>query len=346
MDRGVITKVLEKYGVTHTAIGDAQKGYRNSSYKITLTQAIPGTAIKEANLILYKHESGILDRIRQANHASDFLANKGLPTRHSQGSILKLQSGSLIRYCALYNYLPGSTIPWEAYTMDHLKVLGMAMSTMHHTLEGLSAAQSPKVTDEYRSILARMTAYFGNPDVATAMQAKLQLTLQPVFMQFGELLSVCDQLHGQQQLHMDFVRGNILFAPAIGEGNLEVGKVRISGILDFEKAGRGHPILDIARTLAFLLVDCKHKTGSQVRKYFLHSGYSKRGIAPLPLRGFKRPGGNTEILEELVSLFLLYDLYKFLRHNPYESLHQNEHFVRTKEILLKRKIIALANTNH
>jgi Ser/Thr protein kinase RdoA (MazF antagonist) len=333
MDTGVIAKVLDKYGVSYVSVGDAQKGYRNSSYKITQADG------NLANLILYKKEADILGRIRQANRTSDFLAAQGLPARRTLGGILKLQSGDLVRYCALYSYLPGETIPWEGYTMDHLKALGMTMSTMHHVLEGLPAGRTPKVTDEYRSILARMAHYFADMDVMAAMRTKLGITITPVFAHFGELLAVCDQLHGQQQLHMDFVRGNILFAPANGSA-LEVGNVRVSGILDLEKAGRGHPILDIARTLAFLLVDCKYKTGPQIRKYFLHSGYSKRGRTPVPLRGFVRPGAEQEILEELVSLFLFYDFYKFLRHNPYESLHENEHFVRTKEILLKRKIVA------
>jgi len=124
---------------------------------------------------------------------------------------------------------------------------------------------------------------------------------------------------------MDFVRGNILF----DEG------VHITGVLDFEKASHGHPLFDIARTLAFLLVDCKYKTEAQVRKYFLLSGYNKRGTGD-----FKITAMNARLLEQLVELFLLYDFYKFLRHNPYEALPQNEHFVRTQALLLQRQLLA------
>jgi hypothetical protein len=63
------------------------------------------------------------------------------------------------------------------------------------------------------------------------------------------------------------------------------------------------------------------------------SGYNKRGTAQLPPQYFP-------LLERLLGLFLLYDFYKFLRHNPYEYLPQNEHFARTRMLLLKRHLIS------
>jgi Ser/Thr protein kinase RdoA (MazF antagonist) len=107
-------------------------------------------------------------------------------------------------------------------------------------------------------------------------------------------------------------------------------KAKISGILDFEKASWGPPIFDIARTLAFLIVDCKYKPEPKVRKYFLHSGYNKRGDSNFT---------HTKVFEQLVDFFLVHDFYKFLKHNPYETLEQNEHFVRTRDFLLKRNIL-------
>ncbi len=127
---------------------------------------------------------------------------------------------------------------------------------------------------------------------------------------------------------MDFVRGNILFKGS-----------KICGILDFEKAGYGIKLLDIARTLAFLLVDCKYKNEVKIRKYFLQSGYIKRGGADFNRRIINTADKKLDLLEELVNTFLIYDFYKFLRHNPYEFLHQNEHFIRTKKYLLERGVI-------
>jgi hypothetical protein len=58
----------------------------------------------------------------------------------------------------------------------------------------------------------------------------------------------------------------------------------------------------------------------------LHSGYEKRG---------KNKIAYPELLDPLTSFFLFYDFYKFLLHNPYESLEKNEHYLRTKQYLLK-----------
>lgn len=121
---------------------------------------------------------------------------------------------------------------------------------------------------------------------------------------------------------MDFVRGNILFEDT-----------DISGILDFEKTASGHTIVDIARTLAFLLVDCKYKPYDKVDKYFLYSGYQKRGRS--------KDIGNDDDRNQFVEMFLFYDLYKFLLHNPYESLRLNEHHVRTKDILVRYGVVLL-----
>jgi len=152
------------------------------------------------------------------------------------------------------------------------------------------------------------------------MQDKLSLGFAVSFDRYERLLSGCCRLPDTQQLHMDFVRGNILFEDE-----------RITGILDFEKTAVGHPLFDVARTLAFLLVDCKYKTEDEIYRYFLQSGYHKRGAAKLDYY----PG----LLERLVEFFLLHDFYKFLRHNPYESLNDNEHFVRTVSILTRGGVL-------
>ena len=122
---------------------------------------------------------------------------------------------------------------------------------------------------------------------------------------------------------MDFVRGNVLF-----EGS------EVVGILDFEKTAYGPVQYDVARTLAFLLVDCKYKDEAAVRRYFLQSGYTKRGAATLTYY--------PTILETLIELFLIHDFYKFLRHNPYESLKDNEHFTRTVSVLARNGVLHYA----
>ena len=295
MSKVLVERILQQYGLRPEYAHDVQKGYRNQSFAVEVEDG------RMLNLILYKMEDGILDRIRSANRVADFLAKKGFPARRTADDrIISMKSGELVKYAALYEYLPGTTIPWEAYTMDHIKQLGAVMSNMHAELKPLHQEDLPFVIDECRALMTRMEKYFADDGVHDAMAGKLGLAIFDV-TRIRPALTESINLPAQA-LHMDFVRGNILFA--------EDEKAQITGVLDFEKATWGPPVFDIARTLAFLIVDCKYKDEAKVRKYFLHSGYNKRGQAEFE---------PTKLLEDLLNFFLLYDFYKFLRHNPYES---------------------------
>jgi Ser/Thr protein kinase RdoA (MazF antagonist) len=326
LDEAVIRRVVQRFGCKVSELLPVQKGYRNEAHPF---RAPNGDRL---NLMLYKNEPQMAQRIKNADSVSNFLAARGMPSRRSAHErIIQLQAGSWQKYAALYHYLPGETIPWEAYTRKHLKLLGKTMSDMHAELCMFDAGNLPDVADEYLEIVERMRRYFAHPGVRHALAAKLQLRVpEMVFDQFAAVLGACGQLPGRQALHMDFVRSNILFSETGGE-------LEISGILDFEKTGRGIPHFDVARTLAFLNVDCKYKPADKVRKYFLQSGYQKRGKACLQALRIKTSAGGVDVLERLVELFLFYDFYKFLRHNPYESLPQNEHFVRTSAHCAKRQ---------
>lgn len=324
MDKAIVARALAKYNVSFLKINDPQKGYRNESF------AVQTTGGDMLNIIFYKSEPGIQTRIKNANAVGNYLAKQGFPARQTYSNrVLALRSPRVTKYAALYNYLPGHTIPWESYTQDHIKQLGKTMSDMHAALASHDSTALPDVTDEYLAIVRRMRAYFGDVLVQQALASKLLLRVDmQVFEQLEQLLIGTKLLPGKQVLHMDFVRSNVLFKD-VADGNL---KVRISGILDFEKAAYGHPLFDIARTLAFLLVDCKHKQPAKVRKYFLGSGYIKRGAATVPVR-------HKDMLDALITMFLFYDFYKFLRHNPYESLPQNEHFMRTTGMLIPLHLV-------
>lgn len=311
-----VPKVLAAYGVKYSRIFDPQKGYRNEIWPV---MADDGQML---NVTFYKRENGIINKIRCANSASEYLAARGLPTRQQfDNRTLALKTSFGVTNINVYNYLPGVTIPWEAYTMSHIKNLGMVMSNMHAHLSDMSTEGFPSVYDEYIQIIERMKRYFSESAVQKAINQKLKLEIKTKPLdRYLKLLERYKSELGQQVLHMDFVRGNILFDCQ-----------EISGILDFEKTAVGHTIMDISRTLAFLLVDCKYKTVDKVNKYFLHSGYRKRGQA--------NDIGNDGLRNQLVEMFLVYDLYKFLRHNPYESLNLNEHYVRTRDILVKSGVL-------
>lgn len=322
----VIEKILDQYGVEYTSISPPQKGYRNSSFQVRLKN---GDAL---NVIIYKNEKKILNRIKAAHAVAETALSYGLPVRYAvDPKIIQIKTRNSSRFGALYNWLPGSTIPWEAYTMEHIKILGATLSELHRALKGSSYETLPLANDEYLAILQAMREYFLNPGVKSAMKTKLSLHVEDKQLpRIQKTLEYAGMLPHSQALHMDFVRGNVLFKTRItGEGST---KPYLTGILDFEKAAQGNPVFDIARSLAFLLVDCKYKHPDKVKKYFLQSGYFKRGAGTLePIE--------MQFLEPLVSMFMLHDFYKFLLHNPYESLNKNEHFVCTTDQLITRGIL-------
>lgn len=298
---------LESQGYT---IKGEYSGYRN-------TQIYLSKDSKDFMLCIYKKEEGIKGRIDYADRIMS-LCYPALPVK--QRIKVLSTSPSLI---ILYSYLSGSTISWEGYTMKHIKGVGEYMGKLH-TILGRIRYKDIELENEIDlsvSHLKEMDKYFKDKGVLEAMKKKLH-----VFPSFDtkKYLKVFDELRSMdsQILHMDFVRGNILFN----------AKKDITGIIDFEKCSYGPRALDIARTLAFLLIDCKYKSEDKVRKYFLHSGYSKRGEMKLP---------STKLTDILVEHFLLYDFFKFLYHTPYESLKDNEHFIRTRNRLLDSKVICL-----
>lgn len=327
-----VRHILHMYGVEATRLYPVQKGYRNQSYGAELADS------RTVNVMLYKDEPDMLQTIRRINRLGAFLAEKNLPVRTPLSDrIVTLSKRNAVRYGCLYNYLPGETIPWEAYTQKHIKLLGQTLGQLHTALTTYSDPHLPRVSDEYSAIIGRMERYFSDKPARQAAAAKLGLQVpKKVFTRYLYILRFCEKLYHQQALHMDFVRSNILFS--------NTPNLHISGIIDFEKAAYGHPLFDVARTLAFLLVDCKYKPNDKVRKYFLDSGYQKRGGRRLDHVYVIANGRRTSLLEELVNLFLLYDFYKFLRHNPYESLRQNEHYTRTRDLLLARGVITTTIT--
>lgn len=313
-----LPRVLSAYNIEYIRIFGSQKGYRNEIWPVLTSEN------QMINVTFFKREAEMTDRIIRADSVSEYLATKGLPTRRRIiPRILFLKNKDFTVNICVYNYLPGDTIPWESYTMERIKNLGCTMSNMHFYLSKTPDICLPSVYDEYLSIIKKMKKYYNKDGVKKAMNKKLGFKINHDCLdEYEKLLKLYKNKPGQQALHMDFVRGNILFE-----------KDKISGILDFEKTANGHVEMDVSRTLAFLLVDCKYKIYEKVKKYFLYSGYIKRGM-------------NKKIIIDdnfikLVELFLFFDLYKFMLHNPYEYLKLNNHFVRTKDILVRYGVVLL-----
>lgn len=332
----VLGRVLALYDLTDVTYGTVAGGYRNVSHQVLTSDG------RQLNLIVYKDEPASEQLIRRTNLLGDHLAQQGLPVRWTADRrIVRLRSAHGVRLASLYVYLPGETIPWEAYTKHHIKLLGMALADLHRYSAGMDArGDFPRVSDMYRAALGRMREYFSQPAVTQAVAMKLAVSLDVSLLAlFDDFLRACDTLPDQQVLHMDFVRGNVLFRQAQPEDRYQAGDYALSGIIDLEKAAVGHRLMDVARTLAFLLVDCSGKPQAKIYKYLIDSGYCKRGGMTLRPVSVIVEGRRYDLLETFTDLYLLHDFYKFLRQNPYESLVHNYHYVRTRDRLIARGML-------
>jgi Ser/Thr protein kinase RdoA (MazF antagonist) len=323
-DNRIVLGVYRHFGIEPIGPLIVNKGYRNTSFACLTRQGW-------LNLLIYKSEPGSVQMIRRANAVGDYLASNGFPARKTHDRrLIRLSGVSQVRFACLYDYLPGKTIPWEAYTRNHLRQLGVTMARMHQLLGGLDDVGSPKATDILEDQLDYMQSYFEDSGVKYAMNTKLGVGIgKTVTNKLKPHLKELSALDVQIALHLDFVRGNVLFEDTSSGPKL-------SGVIDFEKTAMGSPLIDIARTLAFLLVDSKYYALTTVMRNFLARGYQTfegNLLSPANQTVFNN------YITKLVNHFLLYDFYKFLRHSPYESLNTNQHFTRTKSLLIHKGIV-------
>ncbi|MDB5176451.1 MAG: Phosphotransferase enzyme family [Candidatus Saccharibacteria bacterium] len=324
MYRQIVPAVLEKYNIDAVSIKPAQKGYRSESYPVVLADHTT------VNLIFFKRENDSLERIERADYVATIANESGLPVRTRYNNrLLRVTADS---YSGIYNYLPGVTVPWEAFTMKHIKLLGVAMGNLHSALHSAAPPDFHSITDEILPLIIRMEKYFTDPDVMQALDTKLAVHFNASSLSLSKkIVQHVAGLPGQQMVHMDMVRGNVLFDTALPRDKWQIDGLALTGVIDFEKATYGHPLFDLARTLAFLIVDSPKPAG-KIYSYFLNSGYHKRAGQPLP---------HPKLLSPLIQFYLIHDFYKFLRHTPYESLHDNYHYNRTSTVLEQYGIISL-----
>ena len=317
-----IGSILSKYKLTLDTVLARQSGYRNKSHIVKLEDS------SKLNLIVYKSEPGIVERIKKVNRLSTSLANSKLPIRIPlSNKIIEIKSAKTVHYASIYNYLGGDTIEWEAYSMKHIKLLGWTLAEFHNQTANY-VGTLPDISTENYQIIDRMSRYFTRQTIEDASLQKLKIRLTVDFDDLRKLVGELDQINARQPLHLDFVRGNILFDKSSEHHSYKIGSIAVSGIIDLEKASFGHPVWDVGRTLAFLIVDCPKST-AKLFKYFVQSGYQKRG----------ERHGDLPHLEQVIEFYLLYDLYKFLRDNPYEDLGQNHHYKQTRDELAMRNML-------
>jgi Ser/Thr protein kinase RdoA (MazF antagonist) len=377
-----VLKLAAAFGLKDSCIFAYNHGYRNHSFGVMSSAPTPSAPGKTAssrpekrqkyNLMLLKNELNALERVQNADKVAEIAHLAGMPVRTlASPKTLKIASGDKYRFARLYHWLEGDTIPWEAYTRKHLRTLGKTLAELHRAL---AAAPQPPLSlsdalAELEGQNTQMHIYFARSGVKNALQRKLGLKTCQNHQKIADFLASVElQNLPRQPLHLDFVRGNILWAKE-SETGCERPKgcsaehpvfaltPKISGIIDFEKTANGSPLIDLARTYAFLLVDCP-KTKADIQRYFLHGGYfrfsennllgeqcwgelavGQEGVPERPGRSCEKSSYFLKTLEAFVGFYLLFDFYKFLSHNPYESLAKNYHFCRTRDILKERKLL-------
>jgi Ser/Thr protein kinase RdoA (MazF antagonist) len=337
----LIAFLASEYGIlslgsTKVTIHEYSQGYMNHVLQVDINAARYVVVIY--NSMRYRGQSGV-DFISELSRISEYLNAKNFPARRAilakrgvfVSQMLLEGQNSNPHLVGLYEYLPGNTLEWDGYTRRHLRALGEKMGQMHNLLSEYNSGKRPSAIQEWPEYFERdnkrLMTYIGKHTKSITKKLQLKVHLNEV----EKLIKTLGQQIGEiplrsQLIHCDFVRGNILFS----ETKLN-NTYPIIGVLDFEKMLYGPVIVDVARTLAFLLVDCRYKTEAEILKYFLHEGYIVLG-----------KGSVLSVLEldPYMVYFWLRDFWKFLECNPYEDLKKNYHFNKTVEILMEKKLLS------
>ncbi len=330
----------DNYGIIIDKLEKLEGGFRNHCFKAKSTRRV-------YVVIVYKREKNIKQVIENAHFVAKYLSKNGfktrIPIKDKKGrEFIKYQFDDGYHCLALYEYIDGVTIPWEAYTRRHLKSIGKTLSDMHSVLNLKNVKKTldslPIWKDITRREIKLMENYFHEVEFWIEKKLEIQINLREVNKLFNDLNDLLNENYNNYILHYDFVRGNILFSENLDE-RLDIYPV--VGILDFEKVCIGPKLADISRTLAFLIIDCKYKKEKKVKNRFLISGYEKRGKEELNSKDL-----DDVRLQKLMKFFWLRDFWKFLLHNPYEFLYMNEHYIRTRDRLIKSGLIDRKNSSN
>lgn len=294
-------------------------GYRNFVWRL---HDMKGTSYC---LVIYKSEPNIAAKISAAHASAAATAKTGLPVRlpiynvNQRTEVIQLttqransvrNSEPIQRLAVLYPFLSGETLPWNGFNAGHLHNLGRALALIHQSELMTEKDKLPVVETSLLVQLESSWEYINSESRRDALKTKLKLSVD--LEKLAELLNQMKDFDWEDNprrlLHLDLVRSNLLFK-----------KEELTGIIDFEKTAIGPVELDVARTLAFLIVDQHHKSPSQIWRSLYLNGYLATGKQKL----------NRANLKLFTYYFWWYDFYKFLLHNPYEDLPKNWHFRRT-----------------
>lgn len=332
-----LTKDLREF-----SLEKIKQGYMNNVVKITLSYSDNKKLFIGIFFNSHRYKDDFAKEfLEQITTYANYLTKNGISCRNgiktteNSKYIVKLKEFNKTRFFALYEFIEGETISWEAYTRRHIRSLGRTMSIMHMEGKKYLIKNSEKCDkilfwkDYFEMDSEKMQKYLFKNKQFIKSKLNIEIKFEKLNFLIKEILkkTFSDKKY---LLHMDFVRGNILFS---NEKKEEIYEIK--GVLDFEKMLIGPRELDLARTVAFLYVDCKYKKKTEIEKYFFEEGYY-----------FTKNGEKSEAvylkkvdIQEIIRYYLCRDFWKFLECNPYDSLLLNEHFLRTVRFLQNDKLI-------
>ncbi len=162
------------------------------------------------------------------------MGQQGIVTRHlaAPAAIPLTQSG--FRWMAVYRGVVGQSIPWSDYCERQIISAVKYLAKIHEAGRSFPG----------RNYLARLSEKLGPVNIPAVPGYRVN---QDALINIKTRLDALNRDRAALTvLHGDFGRANIIFQ---GE--------RVAGVVDFDRAGVGHPLFDLGRFTSYLLLDTR-----------------------------------------------------------------------------------------
>lgn len=169
---------------------------------------------------------------------AEHMRQRGIITRHLvTPSVIQLDR-SAFRWMAVYRGVAGHSIPWSDYSEPQIISAVRYLALIHEAGRSFAGRNSLVQLSERLDRWPDKAADSAGPDYRVNQEVLAQIKTR------------LDALNRDQTahtvLHGDFGRANIIFQ---GE--------EVAGVVDFDRAGIGHPLFDLGRFTSYLLLDTR-----------------------------------------------------------------------------------------
>ncbi len=179
-----------------------------------------------------------IDRSRfdRLEKLAEYLDGRGIVTRRLvAGSLVPLPQSSF-RWSAVYRGVPGRSQMWSAYSPTQIKNAVKYLELIH-----LAGRDFPE-----RAELCRADQLWRSLNLETlgVERSGYRVNTEKLRRIIERLNTGSEKNEFETVLHGDYGRANIIFSDQ-----------RIAGVVDFDRAVVGHPVVDLGRFTSYLLLD-------------------------------------------------------------------------------------------